>query len=353
MDDATIERKVGWFERWLERYSLKPAISAGVTGASVAAIFGFLLAYAEPNLYEASITVEFVPPYEAVSQAIALAEDKVLVATLPPILRPMDAEAERLFFATQFQILLSKETFYQMIKDLRLVERWANAESKADAFVQLLDKLDFEVPDDAPGFVTLTVRHHDPEEAAELALGLANAYETRRANQAKDWLETTLGMANAQEGLMVRMEENLRESKLELLEKFGIVDPWPERSGYVDTRPLVTQTNRVARARIAVATGQAGEEQLAEERAKLNEARLIHLDHLTRHSGYDEAKRKFLLFRKSRLALARWYSQAKIISDLPLTSIHIHEFPEPDTTSRKRALGSLVRGAAWAALKLG
>jgi polysaccharide biosynthesis transport protein len=127
------------------------------------------------------------------------------------------------YIQTQFQIITSKETLYDVIEELQLVKMWDDAKTRADAYGLLLDKLETEEVR-GTDLIDIEIFHTDPKEAADLANAIGQAYKNRRTEIETTRSNQALDMLNAQETLQEQKVEDARQKMIELMEKFNIVD---------------------------------------------------------------------------------------------------------------------------------
>ena len=104
-----------------------------------------------------------------------------------------------------------------------MVDKWGDANTRADAHVLLENKISVER---LPGtsLVEVVVHHSDPDEAAQLANAIGKAYKTRRIQSEMLRSTSALDMLNAQEKLQEQKVEDARQRMIEMMEKFDIVD---------------------------------------------------------------------------------------------------------------------------------
>ena len=132
-------------------------------------------------------------------------------------------EDHSVFMRNETLKVASKQTLYRVIEEMQLVKKWEAADSTADAFRMLLDKLKVEhIP--GSSMIEITVFHTDPMGAAELANSIGKAYQTRRNRLETARRNNALDMLNAQESLQEQKVEDARQRMIELMEKFDIVD---------------------------------------------------------------------------------------------------------------------------------
>ncbi|MDA0812524.1 MAG: hypothetical protein O3C21_09085, partial [Verrucomicrobia bacterium] len=127
------------------------------------------------------------------------------------------------FIQTQFQIITSKETLYEVIDEMQLVKKWDDAKTRADAYGLLLDKLETKEVR-GTDLIDIEIFHTDPQEAAELANAIGQAYKNRRTEIETTRSNQALDMLNAQLILQEQKVEDARQKMIELMEKFNIVD---------------------------------------------------------------------------------------------------------------------------------
>ena len=84
------------------------------------------------------------------------------------------------FIQTPFQIIASKETLYEVVDRMDLVNRWDEVTSKPEAYRLLLDKIEVEEVR-GTDLIDIEVHHGDPHEAAELADVIAAVYSDHRS----------------------------------------------------------------------------------------------------------------------------------------------------------------------------
>ena len=130
------------------------------------------------------------------------------------------------FMETETLTLGSKETFYRLIDDLDLVKRWHDAKTRADAFAMLNQRVTI-IGHPGTRLVDIVVRHHECDEAAAIANGIARAYRERRNSIDSSRALAGLDTLNAQETLQSQKVEDARLKMVELQEKFAIVDITP------------------------------------------------------------------------------------------------------------------------------
>ncbi|MCB1097924.1 MAG: hypothetical protein KDN22_20295 [Verrucomicrobiae bacterium] len=167
-----------------------------------------LMLYVQPRLYLGRVRLQIMP----LSKSFEVFRDNSTQAMITPT-----------FIQTEFQVITSKETLYDVIEELQLVKKWEDAKSPADAYALLLDKLETE---EVPGtdMIDIEIFHTDPEEAAQLANAVGNAYKNRRIQLETNRASQTLDTLNAQETLQEQKVEDTRQRMIELMEKFNIVD---------------------------------------------------------------------------------------------------------------------------------
>ena len=167
-----------------------------------------LVLYVQPRLYLGRVRLEILP----VSQSYQVFRDNSSQSMITPA-----------FIQTQFQIITSKETLYDVIEELQLVKKWDDAKTRADAYGLLLDKLETEEVR-GTDLIDIEIFHTDPQEAADLANAIGMAYKNRRTQLETSRSNQALDMLNAQETLQEQKVEDARQRMIELMEKFNIVD---------------------------------------------------------------------------------------------------------------------------------
>ncbi|MCB1098121.1 MAG: hypothetical protein KDN22_21295 [Verrucomicrobiae bacterium] len=132
-------------------------------------------------------------------------------------------EDQATFMRNEVVKMSSKETLYRVVHEYQLYRKWDGAESPADAYEMLLERLEVK---QLPGssMVDITVRHTDPQEAADLANAVAQAYRNNRTEQETTLSNQALDTLNAQETLQEQKVEDARGRMIELMEKYNIVD---------------------------------------------------------------------------------------------------------------------------------
>ncbi|MCB1097859.1 MAG: polysaccharide biosynthesis tyrosine autokinase [Verrucomicrobiae bacterium] len=167
-----------------------------------------VITYIMPREYLGRVRLQIQP----VSQEYEVFRDNSTRAMITPA-----------FIQTQFQIITSKETLYDVIEELQLVKKWEDAKSPADAYALLLDKLETEEVR-GTDLIDIQIYHTDPEEAAQLANAIGAAYKNRRTDMETTRSNQALDTLNAQETLQEQKVEDARGRMIELMEKFNIVD---------------------------------------------------------------------------------------------------------------------------------
>ena len=110
-----------------------------------------------------------------------------------------------------------------MIDEMQLVKKWEDAKTRGDAYGLLLDKLSTEEVR-GTDLIDIEIFHTDPQEAADLANAIGQAYKNRRTEIETSRSNQALDMLNAQETLQEQKVEDARQAMVELMEKFNIVD---------------------------------------------------------------------------------------------------------------------------------
>ncbi|MEZ5328628.1 MAG: hypothetical protein R3F19_26585 [Verrucomicrobiales bacterium] len=118
-----------------------------------------VITYIMPREYLGRVRLQIQP----VSQEYEVFRDNSTRAMITPA-----------FIQTQFQIITSKETLYDVIEELQLVKKWEDAKTPADAYALLLDKLETEEVR-GTDLIDIQIYHTDPEEAAQLANAIGEA----------------------------------------------------------------------------------------------------------------------------------------------------------------------------------
>ena len=116
------------------------------------------------------------------------------------------------FIQTQFMIINSKETLYQVIDKMGLVERW-EADNRQQAYIMLLDKIEAEEVR-GTDLIDIIVYSTDPQEAADLANSIANAYVGRRSEWEKTRSKKALDTLDYQ---LTQQEEKVEQARIKML----------------------------------------------------------------------------------------------------------------------------------------
>lgn len=186
--------------------------------------FGALLTFFV-ILIASSILAYFVPrDYPARVQLEVMRESQtyeVFPAVSTRDERPF--EDHETFMRTEITKISSKETLYRVVDGLQLVKKWDFVNSPSEAYDYLKEHIKVEAVSDS-SIVGVTVTHDAPQEAADLANAIAQAYNERRTRDEFRRQTNALDMLNAQETLQEQKVEDARQRMIELMEKFDIVD---------------------------------------------------------------------------------------------------------------------------------
>lgn len=180
--------------KWGLLHVLKRRWWAFLLGAIMAAPIGLMIAavatYTMPREYLGRVRLQIQPvstDYEA------FREDSTRAMLTPA------------YIQTQFQIITSEETLYEVVEELQLVQRW-EVQTKSEAYNQLLEKIELKELR-GTDLIDIAVYHTDPQEAADLANVIARTYK-------EQWQESnSQRIANAMERL--RSQESLQEQEVE------------------------------------------------------------------------------------------------------------------------------------------
>ena len=172
-------------------------------------VIDLLLLYITPREYLGRIRIQVLPNSSSFE-----------VFTANSIIPPHN---EATFVADQIQTITSKQTLYRVIEQLQLVKKWEDAKSPSDAYQMLFNKVETE---QIPGtsMVDVEIYHTDPQEAADLANAIFQAYQSRRNEIETSRSNNALDMLNAQETLQAQKVEDARLRMIQLMEKFDIAD---------------------------------------------------------------------------------------------------------------------------------
>ena len=124
---------------------------------------------------------------------------------------------------TQLQNVTSKRTLSMVVDELQLVRRWNDAKTPSDAYKLLLEKIETEEVK-GTDLIDIEVYHTDPDEAAELANAVANAYLQWRSDDEDSLRVATLELMNENEKLQAQKMEDARQRMLELKQRIELAE---------------------------------------------------------------------------------------------------------------------------------
>ncbi|MCB1097380.1 MAG: protein kinase [Verrucomicrobiae bacterium] len=193
-------------------------LGAPTLGLATAAVVTYLM----PREYLGRLRLQIQP----VSQDFEVFRDKSSRTMITPA-----------YIQTQFQIITSKETLYDVIDELQLVRKWEDARTPAEAYAKLLKMVETEAVR-GTDLIDIEVYHTDPQEAADIANAIAVTYRNRRTEMESARSKQALDILNAQETLQEQKVEDTRLRMIALMEKFNIIDlgdGMPDWAGVGDT----------------------------------------------------------------------------------------------------------------------
>ncbi|MGI8605207.1 MAG: GumC family protein [Verrucomicrobiales bacterium] len=129
------------------------------------------------------------------------------------------------FLQTEFKVITSKETLYQVIDKLGLVKRW-NLQSKDDAYYKLRDMVEAD-EERGTDLIKITVFSTDAEEASELANTIARSYAERRTRTERERVNEAIEVIESTRKKQEERVELARAKVKELVEQYKIIDFTP------------------------------------------------------------------------------------------------------------------------------
>ena len=239
-----------------------------------------------------------------------------------------ELEPLELDVATELQVLLGGEVIDQVVRELKLAERWqvvsteARARVETGASVQKLGQ---------SRVVELSYRDHDPALSAEIVNALVGAYRSHKWDL---WQNRHQLFLDALGREIKAKRDRVEEGRLRMLDLGDRYRITPSESAHVEEgerRAFEAYTAAKVEASQAGQAANIWEGRLERKRVLLEKARDDSLDYRRRSADYDDARRRYEMDRETWQSMQLAYDRAQILLRMPLRPVEVHSKAEVAT----------------------